>query len=100
VTGPINLGNPVEKTILELAEIVMQLAGSKSKIKFRELPSDDPVRRCPDITKAEKSLKWQPKVSLEDGLKETVAYFKWYIERGSGARDTGRQSVKRVSQTV
>ncbi len=100
VTGPINLGNPDERTILELAETIIRLTGSKSKIKFRELPLDDPIRRCPDITKAEIQLKWKPMVSLEDGLKETVAYFKRLIERGSGARDTGRQTVKHVNETV
>lgn len=100
VTGPINLGNPEEKTILELAEIIVRLTGSKSKIIFKDLPVDDPIRRCPNITKAKKSLKWQPKVQLEDGLKETVAYFKWHIERGSRSRDSRRQSVKRVSETV
>jgi len=100
VTGPINLGNPVEKTILELAEIVVQLTGSKSKIIFEELPVDDPTRRCPDITKARKSLKWKPKVSIEDGLKETVAYFKWYIERGSGSRDDIPRASNRISETV
>jgi UDP-glucuronate decarboxylase len=100
VTGPINLGNPDEKTILELAEIVVRLSGSKSKIIFKDLPADDPVRRCPSITKARKSLKWQPKVLLEDGLKETIDYFKWYIKRGSGARDTSRQTVKHVRETV
>ncbi len=100
VTGPINLGNPDEKTILELAEIVVRLTGSKSKIIFEGLPTDDPVRRCPNIAKARKTLKWQPKVSLEDGLKDTVDYFSWLIERGSGARDTSRQTVKHVRETV
>jgi UDP-glucuronate decarboxylase len=100
VTGPINLGNPEEKTIMELAEIVVRLTGSKSKIIFKDLPVDDPIRRCPNISKAKKSLKWQPKVQLEDGLKETVAYFKWHIERGSGVRRVTRRATNRVSETV
>jgi len=74
--GPVNIGNPIEFTVLELAEKVLQLTGSKSKLAFKELPSDDPKQRQPDITLAKDSLKWTPKVSLEDGLKETIAYFR------------------------
>ena len=76
VTGPINLGNPGEFTMLELAEKVIQLTGSKSKLVFMPLPTDDPKQRQPDITLAKENLGWQPKVNLEDGLKETIAYFK------------------------
>ena len=76
VTGPINLGNPREHTIRELAEEVLRLTGSKSKIEFRPLPADDPTQRCPDITKAKSVLRWEPKISLEDGLKETIGYFR------------------------
>ncbi|MBI5408333.1 MAG: SDR family oxidoreductase [Nitrospirae bacterium] len=75
-TGPVNLGNPGEFTILELAEKVIKLTRSKSKIVFNPLPHDDPTQRQPDITLAKKTLKWQPKVKLEDGLKETISYFK------------------------
>jgi UDP-glucuronate decarboxylase len=78
-TGPVNIGNPTECSIRELAEKVIDLTGSKSKISFRELPLDDPRQRCPDITLARTSLGWEPKVSLEDGLKETIAYFKKFI---------------------
>ncbi len=74
--GPVNLGNPDEFAILELAEKVIKLTKSKSKILFKPLPEDDPVQRQPDIKLAKKKLKWQPRVTLEDGLKETVAYFK------------------------
>ena len=74
--GPINLGNPAEYKIIELAEKIKELTGSKSKIVFKELPTDDPVRRQPDITLAKKILKWQPHVNLEDGLKKTITYFK------------------------
>jgi UDP-glucuronate decarboxylase len=74
--GPINLGNPVEFTIRELAEQVLRLTDSKSRIEFRPLPADDPTRRQPDITKARNTLDWEPQVALEDGLKETIAYFR------------------------
>lgn len=75
-TGPVNLGNPQEITIMELAEVVLRLTGSKSKISFKPLPNDDPMKRRPDISLAQTKLGWEPKVSLEEGLKETIAYFK------------------------
>jgi len=75
-TGPINLGNPGEFTMLELAEKVLSLTGSKSKLVHRTLPQDDPKQRKPDISLAKAKLEWTPKVNLDDGLKETVAYFK------------------------
>ena len=74
--GPVNLGNPSEFTILELAEKVIQLTKSRSRIVHKSLPQDDPVQRKPDITLAKKVLDWKPKVNLEDGLKETIYYFK------------------------
>ncbi|MDM1046668.1 UDP-glucuronic acid decarboxylase family protein [Sphingobacterium hotanense] len=73
--GPINIGNPCEFTILELAEMIIQLTGSKSKIKFLPLPQDDPRQRKPDIDLAKTELNWQPKIQLEDGLSKTIAYF-------------------------
>lgn len=76
ITGPINLGNPNEFTVLELAEYVIKLTNSKSKIIFNPLPLDDPKQRQPDISKANQLLNWTPKVSLEDGLKETIQFFK------------------------
>lgn len=76
VTGPMNLGNPSEFTILELAKKVVKLTKSKSRIIHKPLPKDDPIRRQPDISLAKKKLKWKPKVELEDGLKETIKYFK------------------------
>ncbi|MDD4955587.1 MAG: SDR family oxidoreductase [Candidatus Omnitrophica bacterium] len=72
---PVNLGNPKEFTIKELAELVLKFTKSKSKIKFMPLPEDDPKKRKPDIAKAEKLLKWQPKISLEEGLEKTIEYF-------------------------
>ena len=75
-TGPVNLGNPIEFTMLELAELVLRLTGSKSKIVYQPLPSDDPTQRCPVIELAKEKLNWQPTVKLEDGLKVTIKYFK------------------------
>jgi UDP-glucuronate decarboxylase len=74
-TGPVNLGNPREFTIRELAELVLRLTGSRSKLLLRELPVDDPKQRQPDITLARERLAWQPQVALEDGLKRTIEYF-------------------------
>ena len=76
VTGPINIGNPGEFTMLELAEEVLKLTGSKSKIVHKPLPADDPKQRKPDISQAKEHLGWEPKVSLSEGLAHTIAYFK------------------------
>jgi nucleoside-diphosphate-sugar epimerase len=72
---PVNLGNPHEFTILRLARLVIKLTGTKSRIVFKPLPEDDPRQRKPDISKARKLLGWQPKVELEEGLKNTLAWF-------------------------
>jgi UDP-glucuronate decarboxylase len=74
-TGPVNIGNPGEFSMLELAELVLKLTQSKSKIIFQPLPADDPKQRQPDISLAKSALGWEPKVKLEDGLKETIRYF-------------------------
>jgi UDP-glucuronate decarboxylase len=74
-TGPVNLGNPGEFTILELAEKVIQMTGSESRIVYHPLPADDPMQRQPDISLARKTLQWEPKIELEEGLKKTIAYF-------------------------
>ncbi len=76
LTGPVNIGNPGEYTMLELAETVLKLVGGPSKLVFEPLPSDDPKQRQPDITLAKGKLGWEPKVALEDGLRETIAYFR------------------------
>jgi UDP-glucuronate decarboxylase len=76
VTGPINLGNPTEFTMLELAKNIIALTDSKSKISFHELPQDDPKQRKPDITKAKSILDWEPKISLSVGLTRTIEEFK------------------------
>jgi len=75
VTGPVNLGNPEEHSILEIAQKVLKLTGSKSKIIFEPLPQDDPEKRRPDISSAEKVLGWFPKIGLEEGLPRTIDYF-------------------------
>ena len=78
-TGPVNIGNPGEFTMLQLAEMVLTLSNSKSKIIYQPLPSDDPKQRQPNIDLAKDKLAWQPKVELKDGLRETIAYFKKMI---------------------
>ncbi len=82
VTGPINIGNPGEFTMLELARKIIALSGSQSKLEFKPLPADDPRQRQPDITLAKKVLNWQPTIDLDAGLARTVAYFKALLENG------------------
>ena len=76
ITGPVNLGNPVERTVKNLAERVIALTGSKSQIVYKPLPVDDPKQRCPDISLAKSLLKWEPSVALDEGLGKTIAYFR------------------------
>jgi UDP-glucuronate decarboxylase len=85
VTGPINLGNPVETTVAELAHKIIELTHSRSKIERRPLPVDDPVQRCPDITRAKSILGWEPKVPLEAGLGRTIAYFDRLLTKAGAA---------------
>lgn len=85
-TGPVNLGNPGEFTIRQLAETVIDLVGSDSKLKFEPFPADDPMRRKPDITLARAKLGWEPKINLSDGLKRTISYFKELLSP-TGAND-------------
>jgi UDP-glucuronate decarboxylase len=80
-TGPVNLGNPGEFTIKQLAEMVLRMTGSKSKLVMHPLPQDDPKQRKPDITLAKKVLQWEPKVPLEDGLKHVIDYFRYIIAK-------------------
>jgi len=82
ITGPINLGNPNEFTILELAKTVIEMTGSKSELKLLPLPSDDPKQRQPDISLAQSTLGWQPQVVLRDGLARTIPYFQELIQKG------------------
>jgi UDP-glucuronate decarboxylase len=79
-TGPVNIGNPVENTMLELAQAVIQAIGSKSKVVHRPLPKDDPKKRCPDITRARTWLGWEPKVSLAEGLRKTIPWYQKSLE--------------------
>ena len=83
ITGPMNLGNPVETSVAELAGLIIELTGSRSKIVYRPLPVDDPIQRCPDISQATSLLNWQPRTALRPGLQRTVAYFDALLtERG------------------
>jgi UDP-glucuronate decarboxylase len=81
IAGPLNLGNPGEFTMRELAEIVVELTGSKSRLAARPLPQDDPKQRQPDITEAKRLLDWEPKIALRDGLARTIAYFDGELAR-------------------
>jgi UDP-glucuronate decarboxylase len=93
ITGPINLGNPVETSVGELAELIIELTGSRSKIEHRPLPVDDPVQRCPDISQAKGLLDWQPRVGLEAGLTRTIAYFDELLARASEVPGAGAASA-------
>jgi dTDP-glucose 4,6-dehydratase len=77
---PVNIGNPVEMSLLEMAEKILQVTGSKSKIVFKPLPEDDPKVRQPDITQAQSLLGWEPRVNLEEGLRATLDYFRTSID--------------------
>jgi UDP-glucuronate decarboxylase len=80
-TGPVNIGNPTEFSVRELAEQVIELTGSRSRLTFKPLPADDPKQRCPDITLARQALGWEPKVSLKEGLERTIPYFEELMTR-------------------
>ena len=81
-TGPVNMGNPGEFTILELAEKVIDMVGSKSEVIFKPLPSDDPQQRRPDIALAKEQLDWEPTIKLDEGLVPTIAYFDNLLKKG------------------
>ena len=80
-TGPINLGNPHEITVRELAERIIAMTGAASRIVHQPLPMDDPLQRCPDITLARATLNWEPRIDLEKGLAQTIAYFVKLLQR-------------------
>jgi UDP-glucuronate decarboxylase len=82
VTGPMNMGNPGEFTIAELADLVLEITSSKSEIVRKPLPSDDPTQRCPDISFAKEALGWEPKIALREGLEKTIEYFEGALRRG------------------
>jgi UDP-glucuronate decarboxylase len=83
ITGPVNLGNPMEFSILDLAQKIISLVGSDSDIEFKPLPQDDPIQRRPDIGKARELLNWEPRVELDQGLKKTIAYFENLLKKTS-----------------
>ncbi|HVJ39422.1 MAG TPA: UDP-glucuronic acid decarboxylase family protein [Stenotrophomonas sp.] len=87
-TGPVNLGNPQEITVGELADRILAMTGSRSPLKRKPMPTDDPTRRCPDITLARQQLGWSPRVPLEDGLRNTIA---WFASREQGARSDAEE---------
>ncbi|MBO6508274.1 MAG: SDR family oxidoreductase [Roseibium sp.] len=87
-TGPVNLGNPNEFTVLELAELVLEMTGSKSRLIFEDLPSDDPKLRQPDIGRAVEELNWRPQVQLREGLQRTIDYFDTHLSAHKPANDT------------
>jgi UDP-glucuronate decarboxylase len=95
VTGPVNLGNPNEFTIRQLAESVIGLTGSSSKIVYRPLPEDDPKQRCPDISLAKKLLAWEPRVQLQDGLMKTIEYFDQLLRSDPKDERLPKRSAKR-----
>ncbi|MCA7119778.1 MAG: SDR family oxidoreductase [Acidibrevibacterium sp.] len=88
VTGPINLGNPHEIPVRALAERVIALTGSRSRIVYRPLPQDDPTQRCPDITRARAVLGWEPSIALDEGLSRTIAYFERLLAERGGAKES------------
>jgi UDP-glucuronate decarboxylase len=90
ITGPINLGNPVETPVIELAQKIIALIGSRSTIETRPLPVDDPVQRCPDISRARNILDWEPRVPLETGLQRTIAFFDRLLKGGAGKQNLAR----------
>jgi UDP-glucuronate decarboxylase len=94
VTGPVNLGNPVEFTIRQLAETVISFTGSSSKIAYRPLPEDDPRQRCPDISLAKELLGWAPQVQLSDGLMKTIEYFERLLRSSPGGERLPTRSAK------
>jgi UDP-glucuronate decarboxylase len=87
LTGPMNLGNPVETSVAELAQLIIELTGSRSEIVYRPLPIDDPIQRCPDISQAKAELDWQPRTALKPGLQRTIDYFDKLIGAGTSAAE-------------
>ncbi len=100
VTGPVNLGNPAEFTVRELAEMVIELTGSSSRIVFQPLPQDDPTQRRPDITRAKELLGWEPRVQLREGLMLTIAHFEARIARAASQALPGARTVQPRSVPV
>jgi UDP-glucuronate decarboxylase len=92
ITGPMNLGNPVEMSVAELAELVIDLTGSHSRIVHRPLPIDDPIQRCPDISQASALLDWKPRTQLRHGLQRTIGYFETLL-REHGTEIASRESA-------
>jgi UDP-glucuronate decarboxylase len=94
---PVNLGNPAEFTIQQLAEEVCRIVGGETRVTYQPLPQDDPVQRQPDITRAREWLGWEPKIQLKDGLKHTIAYFRERVGRGTKG---GRQATAKIASLI
>jgi UDP-glucuronate decarboxylase len=95
-TGPVNIGNPHECTMLELAELIVELTASASRIVFEPLPADDPARRCPDIQLAKAMLGWEPKVPLAEGLRATIDYFERQLTARAASSAAARPATSRA----
>jgi UDP-glucuronate decarboxylase len=99
-TGPINIGNPHEIPVRELAERVIRLTGSRSRTVFKPLPEDDPMQRCPDIALAKRILGWEPSVKLDDGLSHTIGYFERMLaDRAQADRKLGTIDAGETAST-
>ena len=94
-TGPVNVGNPQELRMLDIAQCILDLTGSRSTLEFRPLPADDPTQRCPDISLARRELDWRPTVGLRDGLMRTIAYFERLLSSAPSGRNdsSGKDGV-------
>ena len=98
--GPVNLGNPMEIPVRELAERVIALTGSRSRMVHRPLPTDDPVQRCPDISQANEVLGWEPRVELRTGLERTIAYFDKLLSDGARPASAAHGEAESASPVV
>ena len=94
VTGPINLGNPGEFSIRQLAELVLEMTGSRSRLIEKPLPADDPQQRCPEISKAREILDWKPEIALREGLVKTIAYFDELFRQDKAAHAPALKAVR------
>jgi len=99
ITGPVNIGNPIELSMLQIAETILELTGSASTLAYRPLPADDPRQRCPDISQARERLDWTPQVALRDGLRRTIAWFDAHL-RQRGVLETVRLATGASSRAV
>jgi len=100
IVGPINLGNPNELSIRELAEVILELTSSRSRIVHRPLPADDPQKRCPDISEADRLLNWRPTTPLKEGLTKTIPYFEQLLAEGKIPHASSMTGADRLATAV